>query len=185
MSARSRRVNVLWLDDDLRPRDEGITPERARLQPWLRWFKKNENRIKLIEAYTIVQFAEILEKNEASQPDDDSYIDVLLIDLMLRESSLLPETFENIGFPDEKIIPMEAGIQFVKLIHAKNAPAWLSKYKYRKLAVLTTLTDATFTITGHLRSSDAVTLIYKRLEIVGDELAVPSKGFSEYFSKLS
>ncbi len=181
----NNRINVLWLDDDLLSLTKGKTPERTRLQPWLRWFKKNEHRIKLLEASTIKDFADILKSREALQSADDDYLHVLLIDLMLRGGSMLPETFGDLEFPDEKVIPMEAGMQLVKLIRESKAPSWLTKHANRKIVILTTLTDAKSTITDHLKSDGTVDIIYKKLEVDGSEQMIPSKDFIEYFSTVS
>lgn len=178
----NNKINVLWLDDDLLPLAKGRTPERTRLQPWLRWFKKNGDRIQLLEVSTIIDFADTLKDREKWQPTDGDYLHVLLIDLMLRCGSMLPETFLSIGFPNEKVIPMEAGMQLVKLMRTQNAPSWVKKYANRKIVILTTLTDAKSTFTDHLQSDRAVTIIHKKLEADGGEQIIPSKDFIEYFS---
>lgn len=155
----TRRCNILWLDDDLLPYEQGRTPERTRLQPWLRWFKSRQERFHLIEINSLANLAEALIKAEKAKPGAPGYLDAMLIDIMWREGTKLSGNFALFNFPAESILPMQGGAQLLGLMlnaqFAESRPNWLCCPIDRKLAVLTTLVSAA-PITEEFLDEDAM-----------------------------
>lgn len=159
-----RLINILWLDDDLRPKADGITEERCRLQPWLRWFatKDRPQKFSLIEAQTIEKFSYELKQRAFLKPEDNDYVDALLIDTMWKRNSKSASSFAAIGLPNEAIIPLEAGAQLIGFMRSKKPSIprhdWLEPYSKRHTAVLTTLTDSNGSLHDHVGDTELSTL---------------------------
>lgn len=157
----AKRINVLWLDDDLHPIAEGKTDERERLQAWLRWFATGVRREQffLIEAQSIESFAAHLKSRAFLKPEHDDYVHAILVDTMWKHHSRSETTFAAIGFPDESIISLEAGAQLIGFMrstkHAKTRSDWLDQYSKRDMAVLTTLTDSNGALHDHVGDAAA------------------------------
>lgn len=188
-----RRANILWFDDDLRAREEGKTPERLRLQPWLRWFNTEDraSRICLIETNCVDDFARILVERKDIDKEHKDYIDAILIDLMWRESSRMATNFNALGFPQEKVIPLDAGAQLIGLLLNESfkatRPHWLTPYGTRNIATLTTLTDHTLTMQKYLDANalKKITAIKKDIEIGAEGNHAPSKSFVDWVNNIT
>lgn len=152
----SRRINILWVDDDLVPRNQGNTPQRTRLQPWLRWFRSREADFRVIGVNALDALADALQRAHAKKPGDAEYLDALLVDIMWREGTGLSGNFGRFGFPKESILPLDGGAQFLGLLlnaqyqDHSNRPAWFCCPPQRKVAALTTLVSAVPTTEAHL-----------------------------------
>lgn len=181
------RCTILWVDDDLLPLDEGVTLQRSRLQPWLRWFKKRQDHFRLIEVCSLTALAEALKEAERKTPNDPDYLDAMLIDIMWRAGTGLSGTFELFGFPQESILPMEGGTQFLSLMlnsqYEAARPSWLTCPQGRKIAALSTLVSAAL-VTDEFLDEDArgrVTVLEKEIsEDPQSGLLTPGKNFSEW-----
>lgn len=146
----TRPVTILWLDDDLRPRNEGRTEERSRLQPWLAYLKSPEvsARVLLVECQTLKEFRNELTSRLDLKPQDEGYIDVFLIDIFWRTNSRAAQAgFGDLdaAFTDEKVLHLEAGAQLIGFMlnesWRKRRPAWLDTFRTRPIWVLTTIRD--------------------------------------------
>jgi hypothetical protein len=146
----TRPVTILWLDDDLRPRNEGRTEERSRLQPWLAYLKSPEvsARISLVECQTLKEFRNELMSRLDLKPHDEGYIDVFLIDIFWRTNSPAAQAGFgdlDVAFADEKVLHLEAGAQLIGFMlnesWRKRRPAWLDAFRTRPIWVLTTMRD--------------------------------------------
>lgn len=179
-----RRINILWVDDDLEPFSKGATAERTRLQPWLRWFKKRQEQFRLIEVNDLGGLASALRKAEHASADSPDFLDALLVDIMWRQGTGLSGTFDELGFPDESILPLDGGAQFLGLMlnasFAKQRPPWLACPPKRKIAVLTTLVAASSSVDTYLDQEALKRVDVSEKEIKGDPhtgLLVPGDRF--------
>ncbi len=139
------RMNIVWFDDDLRPRNEGKTIERSRLQVWLRWFDSVKQDFNIIEVYTLSQFSELLQARSDLQQDPERQIHGFLIDQMWKASM---ETGDNFGklhasFENERIRHLDAGVRLVSLMRNRgvNRPVWMRPYETTPTAIFTSITE--------------------------------------------
>lgn len=139
------RLNIIWFDDDLRPRHEGKTIERTRLQVWLRWFAANQEHYRIIEVRTLEHFASLLREQAEQQHDLERRIHAFLIDQMWRQSSEFGETFEKLDpqFRQEKIKHLDAGVKLVALMRNKGTPRpeWMKPFEATPTAIFTSITE--------------------------------------------
>lgn len=118
---------VLWLDDDL-------DSDRATyMLVWHTWFKKahDSGLCNVQTCSSLRQFASLLSA-------DDQEFDLLVLDVMLkRESS---SHFGDVGFNDERILPLDGGVQLLGLIrnarHQHERPAWMNRYRDKPVVLL-------------------------------------------------
>lgn len=152
------RVNLLWFDDDLMPRSEVVTPERGRLQTWLRYLKTGDrpDRICLIEVCDLATLRRELEQRARAPAGDAEHIDAFLIDVLWRQRGIDEWNFSEFhpAFKDESVLPLDAGAQLIGLMrnerYQSNRPAWCAAFDRHPFAVLTTLTDNRDTLERHI-----------------------------------
>lgn len=191
----NKRKNILWLDDDLRPKSEGLTEERSRLQPWLRWFATGDRpqHFALIEAQTVEKFATELQQRTQLKPTDHDYVHALLIDAMWKHTSNSASNFGALGFKNEAIIPMEAGIQLIGLLrnarYKSQRPDWLEPYANRDAAILTSLTDSHGSLQEYVdaKEQNSLTVMQKQVvtKTVGDTtLTEPADNWLVWITKI-
>jgi hypothetical protein len=183
------KKNILMLDDDLVPLSEGITEERVRLQPWLRWLKtgKQAENFNLIECNSLENFMNELIKRPID-PHDDRYIHALIIDVMWKKTTTIAGDFSSINYSDVKVFPLEAGAQLLRLMFAadSNASPILLAHKTRPIAVLSSLHGLEIPL-GELPKN--VNIMRKTtFEIqdspTGEFINTPSNDFQEWVNNL-
>jgi hypothetical protein len=166
----SNRINLLWFDDDLRPRSDGDSSERERLQTWLRYLHTTDRveRICLIEVRDLASFRQQLELRCNKPVHDPEHIDAFLIDVLWREcQDPMKWTFGELDpvFSDERVLPLDAGAQLIGLMrnrrHEARRPPWLKAFDQHPIAVLTTLTDHRGTVDRHIEDE-----VLKRVKIL-------------------
>jgi hypothetical protein len=187
------RINLLWLDDDLRPRSDGASSERDRLQTWLRYLYTTDRveRIRVIEVRDLASFREQLELRFDKPEDDPEHIDAFLIDVLWRANSDASSwTFGDLDpvFSDERVLPLDAGAQLIGLMrnrrhHAKR-PAWLRAFDNHPIAVLTTLTDHTGTVDSHV-DDDVLKLLKILVKNSSSAAEDPDEAFCGWVSSLT
>jgi hypothetical protein len=187
------KVNLLWLDDDLRSRADGYTAERARLQAWLRWFKSGDRpaRVNVIEVRDLLTFRRELMARAGKPAGDPDAIDALLIDIFWRAPGLPGNwTFEELdpGFSRETVLPLEAGAQLIGLMrnegHRQRRPTWLDAFAHHPLAVLTTLTDHREPLERHVDPQvlSGIKVLVKAVVVQGQ--VEPDRGFCDWVGQL-
>lgn len=189
----SSLINILWFDDDLRPKSDGRTPERLRLQPWLRWFSTRDRpqNFCLVEAHTLERFADELRQRASLRPEDDQYIHAVLLDFMWRGHKELATTFEAVGFPDQQVNALDAGAQLFCLITCKaleeKRPEWLRNYSTRDIGILTTQRDIAASETllryGEGNALRNASILHKDFDLV-EQQATPSLSFLSWLEQI-
>ena len=183
-----RRINILWLDDDLRPRMDGETNERRRLQTWLRWFATGDRpgQFQVVEARSLDDFARHMKECEQLGEDSDAYIDALLIDIMWRGQN--DKFFSPIGFPNHAVVPLNAGAQLLGLMlnadPPSERPGYLSCYGNRKIATLSTLTDSSSSLHHYLDRVALAKVTVLEKNIQGTDIPDPDDKFVQWCGSL-
>lgn len=189
----SERINLLWFDDDLRPRAEGASSERERLQTWLRYLYTTDRieRICLIEVRDLAGLREQLQRRCDKPLHDPDHIDAFLIDVLWREDG--QDGGWNFGelapqFSSEKVLPLDAGAQLIGLMrnrrYAGQRPPWLSAFEQHPIAVLTTLTDHTGTVEKHI-DQEVLAQLDVLLKGASAEADMPDEAFCRWVKNLS
>ena len=187
------RINLLWFDDDLRPRSEGESSERERLQTWLRYLNTTDRveRICLIEVRELASLREQLKRRFDKPANDPEHIDAFLIDVLWRKNGqdeawsfgdLAPE------FRDEQVLPLDAGAQLIGLMrnrrYARQRPAWLQAFDKHPIAVLTTLTDHSGTVDKHV-DEDVLASLTVLLKGTSADADMPDEAFCRWVKSLA
>lgn len=187
---KTLKKNILMLDDDLAPLSEGVTEERMRLQPWLRWLKlpEQEKKFSLIESKDLKTFIAAMEKRKSATSSSDDYIHGIIIDVMWKKTTVSEENFKIINYPDVKVNPLEAGIQLLLLIFKPDSavPQSLLAHKNRKIAVLSSLRGVEFTMDNFANN---VTILHKKTETAPANepnkiIQVPDESFKNWVAGL-
>jgi hypothetical protein len=150
--ATTRCIEVIWFDDELRQKRQ---PVLASISNWLRK-QESARRIHLRIASTLSEFADELQKGPP--------VDLLMIDVMLQFEPA--ETFEALGFPEERLLRLDAGVQVVGLIRNRafqaDRPAWLRPYETKRVVLLSSSTVIESTVATYVdgdRCADIVVIV--------------------------
>jgi hypothetical protein len=186
-----RRANVVWFDDDLRPKSDGNTPERVRLQTWLRWLYSSPmaERFKIVEVRDLRSFTTALRERATLPVEHDDRIDGLLIDQMWREKADIDRTFECLdsNFANERVKHLDAGVQLLGIMRNRSfshlRPSWLSSYGTVPTAVFTTIIEYGDALDQYLDSDvkDQIRGILKRQIPAPSGLPAPCEVISSWF----
>lgn len=167
-----RIPHLVWLDDDL------FEERRSYVKPWLRWFATqiNGGKIRLTLCPTLEELALAFRRSAASDPGDDR-IDLLVVDVMIKRSQY--PHFGALGFPSEKILRLEAGVQLVGLLrnaaHAQKREPWLHCHSDTPALLLSSSPLVAGLVSHHIDANrrDGVTVVSKTLSsALGDEAVV-------------
>ena len=183
------KKNILMLDDDLVPISEGVTEERVRMQPWLRWLKTGQQgeSFNLIECNRLEKFIDELKDRSAFEPDHKHYIHALIVDIMWKKTTTSAENFSSINYPDIKVLTLEAGAQLLRLIFEtnSNAPPSLLKYKPRPIAALSSLCGLEIP-SGELPENVSIMrkTTYEKQDATGEFIILPNPDFQTWVQNL-
>lgn len=135
-----RKKTILWLDDD-------FEFDKQKLKVWIRALDLKQDRLKYIAVSNLDAFVKILKEKSNLQPNDDGYIDAILIDVMLMEEPEPYATFAILGFPDEKWLCLEAGAQILGMMQNEKLvrEKWLEAYVDRQSALFTSMSTINVT----------------------------------------
>jgi hypothetical protein len=187
----NKKRNILMLDDDLIPHSSTIAEERLRLQPWLRWLKTGgqEENFNLIECNDFKTFINEVKAREAADPSSENYIHGIIIDIMWKKTTVSEETFKLINYPDVRVNPLEAGVQFLRLWFKENSavPRALLAHKNRQIAVLSSLPGVGIPLAG---LPENITTLSKTTDSITATIAnqlilVPNKAFQTWANNLN
>jgi hypothetical protein len=178
--------NVIWLDD------EWESPYQFALGPWKRSVEQRTSQagIKLHCCSSLVMFSEAVRRCSRASPDDRAPgISLLIVDVMLNFDSC--PTFSDIGFPQENIIPLEAGAQVAGLIRSsqfdESRPHWLASVRETPLLVLSASPQAPGWVNREVGRSrmNGVEIVLKNLVRRSDGFAMePEPEFTDAFGRL-
>lgn len=140
--------SVLWFDD------EWGTARQAGLAPWLRALHAEErgHYMKLTMCNSLREFARLLHEG----PEPGRVFDLLIIDLMLTDE--LETTYACMGFPNERVLRLDAGAQIAGLLRSSafddERASWLAAYQHVPILLLSnspTLHALVINYVGHKR----------------------------------
>lgn len=159
------QASLLWHDDEL------IDSRKDYVAPWSSWLNRNlgKRNISIRHTSTLQQLAKALQNQ--SPP-----FDLLLIDVMLKREP--EQTFASIGFGEERILRLDAGVQLVGLlrnaIHDGQRLEWLTPYRDTPIVLLSSSPILDDLIKQHVDVSRQESLwgVSKSVEVRNDEVCV-------------
>lgn len=171
-----RIPHLVWLDDDL------FEDRRSYVKPWLKWFEAqiNGGKIRLTLCPTLEELTLAFKRSEASDPVDDR-IDLLAVDVMIKRSR--NPHFGALGFPNEKILRLEAGVQLVGLLrnaaHREERAPWLRCHSETPALLLSSSPLVAGLVSHHIDGNrrEGVTVVSKTLNPGNSEEAVVDELF--------
>jgi hypothetical protein len=162
--------HVLWIDDELSTRRED------HLSPWLRWLQRQQKkqRLRLTCCHDLAEFASQLQASaDARGTGGPDAVDILIIDVMLKREE--QETFAMLGYPEERLLLQDAGVQIVALLrnaeHAALRPAWLAAHGHTPVVLLSSSKLVDEAIASHVNRKFRVDLyaVSKSIEQDADD----------------
>jgi hypothetical protein len=167
-----RKKRILWLDDDF---EQG--PER--LQEWVKALDAYQEKLDVVKTGRLVDFAAELKAAHQAQPQDNTYIDAIFLDVMLR----IPRsdaTLEPLGFANTKWLALEVGAQILGVMQNPTSqdkrPNWLRPYEERRTLLFTSHTTIQNRWAQHV---DADVREASWVRVITKEL-IPSDGDSPF-----
>ncbi|MFZ5549244.1 MAG: hypothetical protein ACOZJX_11165 [Pseudomonadota bacterium] len=156
MPAHPRPLRAVWLDDDF-----GKPREPLLLRPYESWF--NQQAIELAKASTLAEFGRRLQV--------DPPADLLIVDVMLHNE--LDETFHALGFDEDTILRMDAGVQVVALIRDRPHPPdaahhWMERCRHIPVLLLSMSNIIDTIVSSYLpqeRDRRFLTVVQKEYEL--------------------
>lgn len=163
MTQRSA-AHAIWLDDELDPA-KGYS---AALAPWRRTLELRERQgnLKLHTCYTLESFVQ--QVSASTTPG------LIIIDVMLE--LVEHRNFATLGFPKERLIPMEAGAQIAGLIRSTKypdaqRPSWMPLLQSVPMLLLSASPNALTWTRQHVGASKmkGIEVVLKHLRYHADD----------------
>lgn len=168
---------LLWLDDEL-------DSDRATyVLVWRRWLQQANDR-----GLCRLTMCNCIEKLAAHLQTGDPEFDLLMFDVMLkRERS---PSFGPIGFAEEQVRRLEAGMQIVGLMRNKSfadeRPVWLSRYSRKPVVLLSSTPGLQNMIGTHVDGNrrDDLHCLVKSLNTDTPGVTRPDANFERSFESI-
>jgi hypothetical protein len=181
-------MDVLWLDDEFE------TNYAFSLTPWKRVLDRHNSNgaIRLHTCASLERFKVLVEQRQHKNQRDVAAapFDLLILDVMLNYE--VAKNYGLFGFPDETLIPLEAGAQIAGLIRGgkyddRQRPPWLRCIKNTPMLLLSASPMAPNWVRQQVEPArmQGVVIVRKDLQLRSDGLAMdPTPEFEESVRRL-
>ncbi len=179
------KKTIVWLDDHFKNFPK-------KLEIWTTFLDKMKDKISYFPVATLEDFADFLADRANYNVGQEGYIDALLLDVMLSSGMQRNPNFGKLGFPDDKLLSLEAGAQILGFIHnpsrCNDRPDWLNTYQGRPTALFTSYSTVKSMWQGHIDLSITKnTKLYNALiknDIIGQFKLEPDQDFKAWVESI-